>query len=176
MIFTKKSKDELTQELLAKVLKYDDLSGHLTWLGNQHSKSVVPGSRAGCVIKRTGYRQVSLFGKSYAEHRLIWFIKTGKWPTGEIDHIDQNRSNNSWANLREVTKAENARNRSRRPDTKVGEHGIWYNERTGKYVAEITLNGKKVYQKSFDDPDKAVEERKAKSLELGFHENHGNIK
>ena len=41
MIFTKKSKDELTQELLAKVLKYDDLSGHLTWLGNQHSKSVV---------------------------------------------------------------------------------------------------------------------------------------
>ena len=169
-------KQNLTKQLVDEVLKYSTESGELTWISNKYSKSIVPRTRAGCVIKRTGYRQVSLFGKSYAEHRLIWFIKTGKWPTGEIDHIDQNRSNNSWANLREVTKAENARNRSRRPDTKVGEHGIWYNERTGKYVAEITLNGKKVYQKSFDDPDKAVEERKAKSLELGFHENHGNIK
>lgn len=175
MIFTKKTKTELTQELIAKVLKYDGLSGTFIWISNLHSKSVVPNSRAGYLVSRTGYRGISLFGKSYLEHHLAWFITYGVWPTGQIDHINQQRDDNRIANLREVSVAENSRNRSRRKHTKTGEHGIWYNERTRKYVAEITYNGKKVYQKSFDDPDEAVTERKKKSLELGFHENHGSI-
>lgn len=29
-------------------------------------------------------------------------------------------------------------------------------------------------KKSFDDIDEAISARKAKSLELGFHENHGS--
>ena len=41
MNFTKKTKEELTQELISKVLKYDDLSGTLIWISNLHSKSVV---------------------------------------------------------------------------------------------------------------------------------------
>ena len=173
MIFTKKTKSELTQDLIAKVLKYDSTTGVLIWTTNLHSKRVVPNSRAG-TLKPSGYRQVSLLGGTYLEHHLIWFIQTGQWPTGQIDHIDQVRDNNAWHNLRQVTKAENARNRTRNPNSKLGEHGIWLNQRTNKYVAEITLNGKKVYQKSFDDIDEAIEARKAKSLELGFHENHGS--
>lgn len=170
---TKKTKADLTQELLAKVLKYDPLSGTLIWISNFHSKSVVPNSRAG-YLKKSGYRGISLFGATYAEHHLIWFIYYGVWPKGQLDHINQKRDDNRIANLREVSVAENARNRSRNPDSKLGEHGIWFNRRTFKYVAEITLNGRKVYQKSFDDIDEAISARKAKSLELGFHENHGS--
>lgn len=76
---TKKTKAELTQELLAKVLKYDPLSGTLIWISNFHSKSVVPNSRAG-YLKKSGYRGISLFGATYAEHHLIWFIYYGVWP------------------------------------------------------------------------------------------------
>ena len=173
MSSTKKTKAELTQELLAKVLKYDPISGTLIWISNLHSKSVVPNSRAG-YLKKSGYRGISLFGGTYAEHHLIWFIHYGYWPKGQIDHINQVRNDNRIANLREVSVAENARNRSRNPHSKLGEHGIWFNKRTFKYVAEITLNGKKVYQKSFDDIDEAISARKAKSLELGFHPNHGS--
>lgn len=174
MSFTTKSKDELTQELIAKVLKYDVLSGTLIWISNLHSKRAIPGSRAGSLVSTTGYRSITLFGRSYLEHHLIWFIHYGVWPKEQLDHINQKRDDNRIANLREVTKAENARNRSRRKDTKTGEHGIWYNSRTFKYVAEITVNGKKVYQQSFDDPDEAVKHRKLKSIELGFHDNHGS--
>lgn len=42
MIFTKKTKEELTQDLIAKVLKYDALSGTLIWISNLHSKRAIP--------------------------------------------------------------------------------------------------------------------------------------
>lgn len=174
MTFTKTSKEDLTQELIAKVLKYDALSGTLIWISNLHSKCVVPNSRAGSLVKSTGYRNISLFGRTYLEHQLVWFICNGVWPKGQIDHINQIRDDNRIVNLRDVSKADNARNRSRNPNSKLGEHGIWFNMRTNKYVAEITLNGKKVYQKSFDDIDVAINERRIKSLELGFHTNHGS--
>lgn len=174
MTFTKTSKEDLTQELIAKVLKYDALSGTLIWISNLHSKCVVPNSRAGSLVKSTGYRNISLFGRTYLEHQLVWFICNGAWPKGQIDHINQIRDDNRIVNLRDVSKADNARNRSRNPNSKLGEHGIWFNIRTNKYVAEITLNGKKVYQKSFDDIDVAINERRIKSLELGFHTNHGS--
>lgn len=174
MTFTKTSKEDLTQELIAKVLKYDALSGTLIWISNLHSKRVVPNSRAGSLVKSTGYRNISLFGRTYLEHQLIWFMCNGVWPKGQIDHINQIRDDNRIVNLRDVSKADNARNRSRNPNSKLGEHGIWFNIRTNKYVAEITLNGKKVYQKSFDDIDVAINERRIKSLELGFHTNHGS--
>lgn len=173
MLFTKTNKEDITQELIAKVLSYDPISGIFIWISNLHSKRAVPRSRAGSLVSTTGYRSISLFGRSYLEHHLAWFITYGVWPK-QLDHINQKRDDNRITNLREVTVSENSRNRSRRKQTKTGEHGIWFNSRTQKYVAEITLNGKKVYQKSFTDPDEAVRERKAKSLELGFHENHGS--
>lgn len=174
MSFTQKRKEELTQELVNKVLKYDPISGTLIWISNLHSKRAIPNSRAGSLVTSTGYRSITLFGTKYPEHHLIWFIYYGVWPTGQIDHINQKRDDNRIANLRDVSKADNAKNRSRNPHSKLGEHGIWYNMRTDRYVAEITVNGKKVYQKSFADLDEAIRERKLKSIELGFHENHGN--
>lgn len=173
MSSTKKIKrEDLTVSLAKQVLTYDPNSGNLIWNTGLHSKRMLPGSIAGSITKK-GYRQVSLYGTTYAAHRLIWFMETGEWPD-EVDHIDQDRSNNKWSNLRAVTKAVNARNRSRNPHSKVGEVGIWYNKRTFKYVAEITFNGKKVFQRSYDNVEDAIRERKAKAKELGFHDNHGS--
>ena len=174
MSTTKTSKEDLTQSQVLKVLKYDAISGTLIWISNVHSKRAIPNSRAGSLVTKTGYRSISLFGRTYPEHHLVWFIHYGVWPSGQIDHINQIRDDNRIVNLRDVTVSENARNRSRNPNSKLGEHGIWFNIRTNKYVAEITLNGKKVYQKSFDDIDEAINQRKIKSLELGFHQNHGS--
>ena len=170
----KVNRKDLTVELVKQVLNYDPNTGNLTWASSLHSKRMLSGQRAGSLIKGTGYRQVTFMGSTYKEHRLIWFMQTGEWPKGEIDHINQIRSDNRWANLREVSKAENARNRGRNPHSKVGEVGIWYNKRTFKYVAEITYNGKKVFQKSYDNVEDAIRERKAKAIELGFHDNHGS--
>lgn len=161
-----------TQSLLLEYLKYDPATGILTWI-KKPSKKTVLNSRAGSETAN-GYRTLFFQGKKYQEHHVVWCIVHGQFPTLQIDHIDQNRSNNRISNLREVTQSENSRNRARARFTRLDEVGIWYCRRRRKYVAEITLNGKKVYQKTFDDIDDAISQRKAKALQLGFHENHGS--
>lgn len=159
-----------TQSELLEYLSYEPSTGHLTWIKKAGSSTVLR-SRAGSTSK-SGYRRLTFKGKHYPEHHVIWCMAHGQFPEHQIDHEDQKRDNNIISNLREVTKAVNARNRTRRTNN-LDEAGIWYCSRRERYIAEITVNGKKVYQKSFIEIEDAIAERKAKSLELGFHDNHG---
>lgn len=166
-------KEDLTQELLKSVLTYDPNTGHLVWCSKSHSKRIVLGSRAGYRVDSTGYRTINLFGTAYPEHVLIWFHYYGVWPEGQIDHEDHIRDHNWILNLKDVTFLENMRNRKARNDTITGHQGVWFNKRRNRYVAEITMDGKKVYQKSFNSASEAAEARQVKLTELGFHKNHG---
>lgn len=157
-------------KFLFEYLRYNETKGEFTWI-KRPNKNIHLHTRAG-TKNSAGYRVISLFGKRYLEHRLAWFYVHGEMPKHEIDHINQIRDDNRISNLRQVTRSENQRNKTRK-DSRVDEIGIWWCRRRKRYIAEITLNGKKVYQKSFTDIDEAISARKAKALELGFHENHG---
>lgn len=162
----------LSQSLVKEYLDYDETTGHLTWV-KKSSKKTMLNSRAGSLHK-SGYRQIYFMGKTYPEHRIIWLWVYGKMPTHEVDHINHIRDDNRLCNLREVTHAENSRNRTRQR-TRIDEAGIWYCRKRKRYIAEITFNQKKVFQRSFVNIDEAISQRKAKLIELGFHENHGDI-
>lgn len=157
-------------DFLFEYLRYNETKGEFTWI-KRPNKNIHLHTRAG-TKNSAGYRVISLFGKRYLEHRLAWFYVHGEMPKHEIDHINQIRDDNRISNLRQVTRSENQRNKTRK-DSRVDEVGIWWCRRRKRYIAEITLNGKKVYQKSFTDIDEAIQQRKAKALELGFHDNHG---
>lgn len=157
-------------DFLFEYLRYNETKGEFTWI-KRPNKNIHLHTRAG-TKNSAGYRVISLFGKRYLEHRLAWFFVHGEMPKHEIDHINQIRDDNRISNLRQVTRSENQRNKTRK-DSRVDEVGIWWCRRRKRYIAEITLNGKKVYQKSFKDIDEAIQQRKAKALELGFHDNHG---
>lgn len=169
------SKPDITQQLLHEYLNYDKNTGVLTWRKKLGKKTVI-NTRAGSLVPTTGYRSITLWGKSYPEHHVAWCWYYGYWSTKQLDHIDHVRANNAINNLREVTIAENARNRVRRRNTKVEEAGIWFCKRRNRYISEITMAGKKVFQKTYlpDAVETAIAERKAKLTELGFHDNHGN--
>ncbi|TKK39967.1 hypothetical protein PflCFBP13517_18390 [Pseudomonas fluorescens] len=81
-------------------------------------------------LDNCGYYRASFKGKKYLVHRIVYHLHTGK-PLSEIplvDHVDRVRTNNCPSNLRELTKADN--NRNRKPAT-----GVSYCKQTGKWKA-----------------------------------------
>lgn len=168
----KPNNPHISHDALIQLLDYAPDTGHFTWR-TKPSKNIHAGTRAGRVDVSTGYRYINIQGKRYAEHRLAWFYVHKQMPKYLIDHINHDRADNRLENLRQVTVSENARNRTKNTHSRTQEVGIWYNKRTHKYIAQIRLHGRKVFQKAFDDIDDAIAARKQKAKELGFHENHG---
>lgn len=170
------SKQDLTPEDLREYLEYNPITGHLTWI-KKLSRKVVVGKRAGTQVKNRDNRIIKIFGEVYIEHRLIWFMVTGKWPVHDIDHEDHNEANNAWSNLYEKNRLENNKNNSRRSDNQTGTTGVWVNPQNArkKYRAEINCAGVRK-AKSFADLNDAIAQRKAWEQELGFHPNHGILK
>ena len=93
----------LTQGKLKELLHYQPDTGKFIWL-----KGVCEGRQAGTHSK--GYVIIKLEQQRYAAHRLAFLYMTGKWPTLHVDHIDRTRDNNTWLNLRDVTRCENMQN------------------------------------------------------------------
>ena len=105
----------LTQARLREVLGYEPLTGILTWFVSPLNRQGVikPGDRAGYVHPPKGYRRITIDGREYAEHRVIWFWMTGAWPKDQIDHKDNDKANNRWVNLREANNSQNVMNKPR---------------------------------------------------------------
>lgn len=57
-----------------------------------------------------GYVRFTVAGYRTTAHRLAWLYMTGEWPTNDIDHIDGDRTNNRWSNLRHVSRSVNLQN------------------------------------------------------------------
>jgi hypothetical protein len=70
-------------------------------------KACGKGTRAGRVIKAS---HVMLLGQSIRVYRVMWALKTGEQPPSSIDHIDGNRNNNKWCNLRAATQRQQVYN------------------------------------------------------------------
>lgn len=164
----------VTQAELAERLSYNPETGHLTWIAKGASRKIVVGSRAGSVSKR-GHRVMNLNGSVYPEHHIIWRLHTGSWPEGNIDHIDHDEQNNSFANLRDVSKAVNNRNQSKRVDNTSGHPGVWISKRNGakQFIAEVFHDKVRVHRSSHYSLTEAIAARQAKLIEFGFHSNHG---
>jgi len=138
---------ELSQETVHHLFLYDEVSGELTHK-NPTSNCVKAGAIAGHLHSR-GYIHVGVFGKQYKAHRLIWLYMTGNFPEHDIDHIDGNRSNNSWKNLRESSRSQNCRNQKFRGNSS-GYKGV--SLRNGTYSARIRTKNEVHYLGSFSDP------------------------
>jgi len=96
---------------------------------------------------------------------------TGVWPKNQIDHDDHVRNNNRWANLKETTHQENAKNKSLYMRNKSGVSGVrLYKDR---WVTQITVNKKQAHLGSFTDFFEACCARKSAEHKYSFHINHG---
>lgn len=133
---------------ILRELSYDPATGEFTWCVTRHR--ITSGSIAGH-INAGGYRVIRFKGKPYYAHRLAWYISKGEVPS-EIDHINQDKSDNRLSNLRVVSRSENNFNRVCK--NKYGVSGIYKTGR-GRFAAQIGQR----HIGTFKTPDEAVTAR-----------------
>lgn len=141
---------KLTQERLKQLFHYDPETGVFT-------RKLTVSSRAlsgGCSFYKNehGYRQIRADYRLYRAHHLAWLYMTGAWPDAQIDHIDGNRENNRFANLRPATNAQNGKNRGAQSNNKLGLKGVSFHKKSRKYRVSIVSDGSYHYLGLFDCP------------------------
>lgn len=82
-----------------------------------------------------------------AGHHFAWYWVNGNVEIDEIDHINRKKADNRICNLRNVTRQVNQCN--------IYGKGYWYNKKTKKYHAQITLNSRHKYLGCYDTTEEA---------------------
>lgn len=124
----------ITKDELAALLSYDPKTGCFTWIVDKGRAKA--GSVAGHISKSFGYRLIKIGQHKWQAHRLAFVFMEGALPPNQVDHINQNRADNRWANLRHATHKQNHENR-----TTHEMRGIRFETDRGKWLARIKSYG-----------------------------------
>lgn len=90
----------------------------------------------------------------------------------EIDHINNDLSNNKIENLRWATRQENSRNTKVRSDNASGVKGVYWDKRNKKWDASIRIDGITVHLGLFDTIEEATIARQTRAnLAFGIFTN-----
>lgn len=89
-------------------------------------------------------------------HLIAWFLHYGEWPTYEIDHIDQNKSNNAIVNLRLSSRGQNQANIDKNATyggrrTSSQYKGVHWHKRDKRWFATICFEKENIYLGDFRD-------------------------
>lgn len=128
-------KSKLTQLRLKELLYYNPDTGIFTWI-KKRNNFVKKGSRAGA-IHSYGYIVIRIDKKEYKAHRLAFLYMEGYFPENDVDHINRERADNRWGNLREVSRSCNIRNSKILHANKSGITGVCWHRRDKKWYAYI---------------------------------------
>ena len=154
----------LTQERLNSRYDYNPATGFLVRKkrkGRQEYRA-----------KAGNYVYVTINGKCFPAHRLIWMMVYGHWPD-EIDHINGNKQDNRLYNLRNVTRLENMRNRCIQKNNTSGVTGVYWSPARKKWEVRIQVEGKFLFLGYFSNKEDAIAERRVAEVNHRFHKNHG---
>jgi hypothetical protein len=145
---------------VATLLSYDPQTGSLQW--RKKCRGTDPDREAG-IFTDQGYRTIYIGNRRVLAHRIAWAIQTGAWPPEnmDMDHINGNRSDNRWSNLRLASRSQNNMNAKRRSDNKSGRKGVSKRADTGKWHARIKIKGKVILLGDFTDIADAIAARAA---------------
>lgn len=142
---------------------FDYRDGNLYWRRRMNKKHSID-KPAGTVDQR-GYRIITLNGKKYGAHRLVWLwhgneLKELPWV---LDHINGDTLDNRIENLRAADVARNGQNSKLKADNKSGVRGVSWCNTFNKWTVQLYANNKKTTArfKTFEEAANfATEKRK----------------
>ena len=139
-------------EELREFLHYEPDTGLFRWKVDRRGTAKA-GSVAGS-LNYTGYIFIRINGRSFCAHRLAWALYHNQDPGSmQIDHIDQNKSNNKIINLRLANHGPNNAYAGPQKNNKLGIKGVSY--WNGKFKAQIFKNQKKYHLGYYDTMEEA---------------------
>ncbi len=163
------TKPIITQERLKELFDYDPETGLFTRLkiSSKHTNKKYGVGTVANYIGGDGYILIRLGRGQYLAHRLAFLYMTGSIPN-EADHINRNRSDNRWDNLRAVSRNENMRNKSEYKNNTTGCTGV--NKVEYGYLAVIGVNGVRKTLGFYVNFEDAVSSRKSAEIEHGYRQ------
>ena len=129
----------ITQSELKDLFYYNQLTGEFTRIKN------VSNVKCGLVVlkpSKQGYLRLRINNKYYYLHRLAWLYVYGEFPNNLIDHKNGNKLDNRIDNLRLASYSENYQNISLKSKASSGLRGAYYNQKSNKWQAKLTINYK----------------------------------
>jgi len=144
---------EIDLNEIRKVLKYDPETGHLHRTFSRTNTRWI-GAIAGCRSSH-GYTIVRFRKMKLAGHRVAFALGHGRWPIGEIDHINGIRSDNRLVNLREANRSQQTANTKVKSTSKLGVKGV--RPMRDKFQARIHRGGRQVSLGVFNTIEEAVD-------------------
>jgi hypothetical protein len=126
------------------VLRYEPDTSKFFWLMARPRKTRA-GDPAGHLNKK-GYIEIRYNHITYQAHRIAWYLHTGQdpYPLG-LDHVNGERADNRINNLRLATPAQNAKNMRKREGTTSTYKGVSWHRKSGKWQAQIRVDGRSMY-------------------------------
>lgn len=172
----------LSKEIAIEFFEYDPISGSLKfkernakWFKSERAcrawNSALAGKEVGCYDGK-GYKRTQILGKKTFVHRICWIILNG-WTESEIDHINGVRDDNRAINLRLADRGINRMNQGIPRNNKSGFLGVSWAKHNKKWLASISIKGKKINLGYFDLKSDAIKAREAANIKYGYHNNHG---
>lgn len=150
-------------EVLRQLLRYEPETGNLFWQARPVESFATQmqaktwntrfAGRKAFTARAVGYPHGRINGKAHLAHRVIWAMQTGSWPQHQVDHINGDRSDNRWVNLREATEAQNQWNKGVRKDCASGYKGV--RRVRGKWQARLRTNGHTIQIGGFETAEDA---------------------
>lgn len=138
---------KLTRDRLCELYVYDQYQGTFT---KRATGEINKGAKDTC-----GYLHMTIDGSTYSLHRLAWLYMTGEWPQHLIDHIDRNKGNNKWGNLRAASASENRINADPYKSNRSGQRGVHFYKPNSMWCARLGVRGKRLHLGYFSDFDEA---------------------
>ena len=164
-------KFKLSQKQLKEQVYYNPRSGIFRWRnikGGRKKKWIIAGS----FCKYSNYHTIRINGFLYKAHVIAWLYMRGYFPKEKIDHIDRDRQNNKWNNLRLVNDICHARNMGIKKGSKTGIKGVRKHRRV--WIAYITVAYKNIVLKRCKSFDDAVLARWEGEKQYGFENCYTN--
>jgi len=143
---------ELSQETLKGYLSYNERTGYFTRIKSNNPRFL------GLVDKgydKDGYQSILVAGRYYKAHRLVWLYVYGYLPDTDIDHINQEESDNRLSNLRLASRSKNNCNSKLRSDNTSGIKGVSWNKEKKKWHAYISHEGEFIKLGMYSSIDEA---------------------